>query len=71
MKKSFLFVLCISALSACAAKEPDKCPLTPLDTKGRQQEEMCKHFAGEEPYNAERAAFLKSKMEELNCGLFF
>lgn len=70
MKKSFLLLLCVFALSACAAKEPDKCPLTPLDVKGRQ-EELCKHFAGEEPYNAERAAFLKQKMEELNCGLFF
>lgn len=56
-------------LASCQATEPDKCPLTPLDTS--KTEELCRHYAGEEPYNAERAAFLKRKMEELNCGFYF
>lgn len=28
----------------------------------------CNHFAGEEPYDPERAAFLKKTIRELKCG---
>ena len=67
MKKFFPFILLLSACQA--AGPPDTCPLTQMDT--RRQEEMCRHYAGEEPYDAARKAFLKREMEKLNCGLFF
>ena len=28
----------------------------------------CNHFAGEEPYDAERAAYLRKTLRELKCG---
>lgn len=64
-------LLCLTGCQSLTGdqKLQETCPLTRLDT--RAQEEQCRHFAGEEPYDKARAVFLKKKMEELNCGLFF
>lgn len=70
-KKIFL-LLSLLLLVSCQTvlpKKEENCPLTQLDTK--ETEEMCRHFADEEPYDAERAAFLKRKMQELNCEFYF
>ncbi len=73
MRKMILVSLfCLSACQAAgpfAAQKPDPCPLTKLDT--RKQEELCHHFAGEDPYDAARKAYIEKQLRDLNCGLFF
>lgn len=72
MQKIFLVGCLVMGLTACQTidtKPAETCPLTKLDTQA--QEEQCRHFAGEDPYDAARAEFIKKKMVELNCGLFF
>ena len=80
MKKSIM-LLTVLILSACQTTDPlakaeepcttpgGCCPISKIDT--HKQKEMCEHFAGEEPYDDARAAYLKRKMNELNCGLYF
>jgi len=67
----FLIILpAIFILASCQTKpEVDTCPLTKLDT--HKTEELCHHFADEEPYNAERKAYIERKMKELNCEFYF
>lgn len=72
LNKKIFLPLAALFLVSCQTASPQKtenCPLTQLDT--RQAEEMCRHFAGEDAYDAERAAFLKRKMQELNCEFYF
>lgn len=72
--QKYLAILLIVLLTACQTVDPlakpkqDPCPLTHLDT--RKQQQMCEHYAGENPYDKERAEFLDRKMKELNCELY-
>ncbi len=78
----FLSIACLS-LTACGNDSvPGKCDMDaphaytapydmtscPADLHGwMERANGCGHFMGEEPYDAERRAFLKTQMDDLQC----
>ncbi len=61
--------LLILLLSACQSQNPETCPLTQLDT--REQQALCHRLKAENSPDPKRAAYVRDKMNELNCGLYF
>lgn len=59
--KYLLVVTMLTFLAACQTA-PTQNP--------QERRELCEHFAGEEPYDVERAAYLNEMYEKLDCREF-
>lgn len=67
MKRSlsaFLFLIAFAQASAAAESAQFPCDVMSFI----ERRDLCDHFRGEEPYDAERATFLESNIAELCTG---